>query len=426
MPLAQAINSAFSAPESSEQQREELAVLEGHDADIPTEVQGSWGVEGVHTAEVQETSSELPEAAPLTALATASPPNTSDPSHATHDSSINAQQEAASSNHDLAPSTIPQWVPSSNPEVRRSTASEVEPSTRSSAAEAKPSTRDHPDKATPASSELNKEIDLEAADHGSSSGEKEPEATTKQVDPNIVDWNGPNDPQNPINWSEKRKWGNVAVIASITFLTCVYSQSPMISRLTNNTIRPLASSMFAPGVPEVMTEFKSDNEQLASFVVSIYILGYAFGPLAVAPLSELYGRLPVYHVCNVLFVIFTIACALASNLNMLIGFRFLEGLFGSCPLTIGGGTIADMIVQQKRGGVMAIWALGPLMGPVIGPVAGGYLSQAKGWRWVFWVIAMAVRKPCSPRSAIMLILPGWRDYHLGNDIPSRDLSSGPP
>lgn len=148
--------------------------------------------------------------------------------------------------------------------------------------------------------------------------------------------------------------------------------------------------MFAPGVPEVMTEFKSTNIQLASFVVSVYILGYAFGPFLVAPLSELYGRLPVYHVCNISFVIFTIACAVSSDLNMLIGFRFLEGVFGSAPLTLGGGSIADMIIQEKRGAMMALWAMGPLLGPVVGPVAGGFLSQAKGWRWVFWLIAIVV------------------------------------
>lgn len=148
--------------------------------------------------------------------------------------------------------------------------------------------------------------------------------------------------------------------------------------------------MFAPGVPEVMSEFHVTNEELASFVVSIYVLGYAFGPLVIAPLSELYGRMFVYHVGNFGFFVFTIACAVSSNLNMLIGFRFLEGLFGSTPITIGGGTIADMIVQEKRGGVMAIWAMGPLLGPVIGPVAGGYLSDDVGWRWVFWVIAIAV------------------------------------
>ena len=128
---------------------------------------------------------------------------------------------------------------------------------------------------------------------------------------------------------------------------------------------PLASSMFAPSIPELMREFHSTNVQLASFVVSVYVLGYAFGPLIIAPLSELYGRLPTYHVCNAGFFIFTIGCAVSSNLNMLIGFRFVAGAFGSCPLTLGGGTIADMIVQEKRGGMMAIIAMGPLMGPVV-------------------------------------------------------------
>lgn len=150
--------------------------------------------------------------------------------------------------------------------------------------------------------------------------------------------------------------------------------------------------MFTPGVSQVLAEFNSDNKELASFVVSVYVLGYAFGPLIIAPLSELYGRLVIYHTCNILFVILTVACAVSSNFNMLIGFRFLEGTFGSCPLTIGGGTIADMIVQEKRGAVLAIWALGPLMGPVIGPVAGGYVTQAIGWRWVFWIIAIVVSR----------------------------------
>lgn len=148
--------------------------------------------------------------------------------------------------------------------------------------------------------------------------------------------------------------------------------------------------MFAPGLSLVMKEFRSDSSSLASFVVSIYVLGYAIGPLFMAPLSELYGRLLVYHVSNLLFVIFTVACAVSSNLGMFIAFRFLDGCVGSTPLVLGGGSIADLITQEKRGGIMAIWAMGPLMGPVIGPIAGGYLAQRLGWRWVFWVIAIAV------------------------------------
>ena len=188
--------------------------------------------------------------------------------------------------------------------------------------------------------------------------------------------------------------------------------------------RPLASSMFAPGVPDVMIEFQSNDEQLASFVVSIYVLGYALGPIVIAPLSELYGRLPLYHSCNLGFVIFTVACAVATDLNMLIAFRFLEGLFGSCPLTIGGGTIADIVIQEKRGAVMSIWALGPLMGPVIGPVAGGYLTQAAGWRWVFWVIAIAVRSTAWFDLFKIVLLPfclGWGHCHCCPLLSPRNL-----
>lgn len=155
-------------------------------------------------------------------------------------------------------------------------------------------------------------------------------------------------------------------------------------------LSPLASSMFTPGIPKVLEEFHSHNLELSSFVVSVYVLGYAFGPLVIAPLSEMYGRLVIYHTCNIFFVIMTIACAVSSNFNMLIAFRFFEGTFGSAPLTIGAGTIADMIVQERRGGVMAIWALGPLMGPVIGPVVGGFVTQSLGWRWAFWLIAIVV------------------------------------
>lgn len=190
-------------------------------------------------------------------------------------------------------------------------------------------------------------------------------------DPDVVDWDGPNDPGKALNWTQKKKLANLAVVSSITFLT------------------PLASSMVAPGIPGIMKDFHNTNETLGSFIVSIYILGYCVGPLIIAPLSELYGRLIIYHANNIIFIIFTIACAVAPDIGSLCFFRFIAGCAGSCPLTIGGGSIADMFVQEKRGGAMAIFALGPLLGPVIGPVAGGYLAQAAGWRWVFWCITIA-------------------------------------
>ncbi|KAJ9142407.1 MFS general substrate transporter [Pleurostoma richardsiae] len=188
----------------------------------------------------------------------------------------------------------------------------------------------------------------------------------------LVTWAEPadQDPENPMSWSSTRKWMTIGILSFITFLT------------------PLASSMLAPGVPLIMQEFETDSNELATFVVSVFVLGFAFGPLLIAPLSELYGRTYLYHVCNTLFTVFTAACALATSMNMLIAFRFLAGFAGVAVITCGSGTIADLMPPEQRGRAMALWSLGPMLGPVVGPVCAGFLVEAKGWRWVFWVITI--------------------------------------
>lgn len=119
-----------------------------------------------------------------------------------------------------------------------------------------PSTRPH----SPANEKKVKtsttETDIEKA--GTSIRDADEKASQ---DPNTIDFDGPDDPQNPLNWGFTKKWGMVLLISAITFLT------------------PLASSMFAPGVPEVMREFGSTNNMLEGFMVSVYVLGFSFGPL---------------------------------------------------------------------------------------------------------------------------------------------------
>lgn len=146
--------------------------------------------------------------------------------------------------------------------------------------------------------------------------------------------------------------------------------------------------MFAPGIPQILEEFNETSNTVATFIMSIYILGFAFGPLIIAPLSEIYGRSPLYYAGTALFTIFSICVAVSKNIGMLMAFRFLMGLAGCVPTTIGSGSIADMVPVEMRGRAMAVWALGPLLGPCIGPVAGGFLIRAAGWRWVFWLLAI--------------------------------------
>lgn len=124
--------------------------------------------------------------------------------------------------------------------------------------------------------------------------------------------------------------------------------------------------MLAPGVQLVMEDFNTSSETFATFVVSIFVLGFACGPLLLAPLSELYGRVIIYNITNVLFLVFTVMCAVSRQTSMLLVFRFLSGFVGVASVTIGSGTIADIMPRDKRGKAVSIWSVGPILGPMIG------------------------------------------------------------
>ncbi|KAF2031949.1 MFS general substrate transporter [Setomelanomma holmii] len=188
------------------------------------------------------------------------------------------------------------------------------------------------------------------------------------LEQNLVGWDEQNDPQNPRNFPDRRKWMILGMVAAITFLS------------------PLASSIFAPGIPFVNADFHNSSQLLGSFAVSVYILGFAVGPLFLSPLSEIYGRCIVLNCSNVFFCAFTLGCALAPSLGGLIGMRFLAGLGGSACLTIGTGVIADMFVPAQRGKAVALYSMGILFGPILGPICGGFIAQRAGWRWDMWVV----------------------------------------
>ncbi|KAL4878711.1 major facilitator superfamily domain-containing protein [Aspergillus karnatakaensis] len=185
---------------------------------------------------------------------------------------------------------------------------------------------------------------------------------------NVVDWDGPDDPQNPRNWPT---WKRMAqVILATTFM------------LTAN----LAATMLAPGSAALAQEFNITSSTITSFTVSIYLAGFAVGPMVIAPLSELYGRLVIYHTSYVFYIGFIIGCALSKNTGMFLALRIFAGCASSGPMAVGGGTVADVVPPAQRGKAMSLLFTGPLLGPVLGPIIGGFVSESIGWRWTFWII----------------------------------------
>lgn len=85
-------------------------------------------------------------------------------------------------------------------------------------------------------------------------------------------------------------------------------------------------------------------------------------------MSELYGRIVVLQVTNLVFLFFNLGCGFAKTKAQIIVFRFFAGLGGSAPLAIGGGVLADLFTAEERGRAMAIYSLAPLLGPAVGPI----------------------------------------------------------
>ncbi|OGE54732.1 hypothetical protein PENARI_c005G00818 [Penicillium arizonense] len=192
----------------------------------------------------------------------------------------------------------------------------------------------------------------------------------KKDDSMIVDWEGPDDSENPRNWSPRKRWGHVVIISILALIT------------------NMAPTMCAPGAKDIAADLHITSTVVSTLTVTLYVLGIAIGPMFTSPLSEMYGRVPVYHAATTIFVAFIIGNALSKTTAQFMVFRFISGCAGGTPMALGGGTIADITSVQQRAVAMALFSMGPLAGPVLGPVIGGFLAAGKGWRWTFWLLAI--------------------------------------
>ncbi|KAI1374520.1 bicyclomycin resistance protein [Hypoxylon crocopeplum] len=195
----------------------------------------------------------------------------------------------------------------------------------------------------------------------------------------LVDFGDESDQSNPQNWSPKFKWTLIVLISSLEFAAQVF----LASSLTTT----LGTIICAPVAPQILTEFNEEDTFYITLIVSIWELGEIFGPLIVAPLSELYGRFYFYHVGTILFIVFSAACALSPSIQSLIAFRFLNGM-AVVATVLNPSMVGDLFRVEERGSAMAMVGLAPMLGPVVGPIIGGYLGDALGWRWCFWLITI--------------------------------------
>lgn len=195
--------------------------------------------------------------------------------------------------------------------------------------------------------------------------------TDKDVtrDPFLVDWNGPDDPENPQNWSNSRKYFTVAQVMLLTSITY------------------MGASIYTPGEQAIRKDFHVGHVA-ATLNLSIYVLGYGIGPIVLSPITDIakIGRQQVYIITLFFFMIFQIGIATVNNIGGMIVMRFITGVLCSPALATGGATIVDVIKQEHVPIFLGFWSTGVIVAPAIAPVLGASMVIAKNWRWAFWLM----------------------------------------
>lgn len=103
-------------------------------------------------------------------------------------------------------------------------------------------------------------------------------------------------------------------------------------------------------IPKITEEFHITSQEQKVLPISVYLIGYVFGPIIWGPLSEHLGRRTLSIITFTLFTIFTMACGFSPNWASLLVFRLFCGVFGSAPIAIVAGILADIYGEPRTRG----------------------------------------------------------------------------
>lgn len=195
-------------------------------------------------------------------------------------------------------------------------------------------------------------------------------------------FNSPLDPDHPHNWSTARKLIFVAIVNAGIFAVT------------------FASGILGPAAA-VLAEQHHVSPVVMQLGVSLYVAGFAVGPLVWGPILEAYGR-------NIPSIISLFCCGLchvplglAPNVATVLVSRFLAGTFGACVMTAGAAMVSELYGPIERGTVLAFNALFVNLGSVMAPIVGSYIVARHSWRWLAW-ITLIVFGCVAPVAAIFL------------------------
>jgi DHA2 family multidrug resistance protein len=157
-----------------------------------------------------------------------------------------------------------------------------------------------------------------------------------------------------------------------------------ICAMTATIMQALDTTIANVALPYMQGTLSASQDQI-NWVLTSYIVAAAIMTAPVGWIANRFGRKRIFIVCSAGFTIASVLCGLAQDINQMVLFRLLQGVFGAALVPLSQAVMLDSYSLQERAKAMSIWGMGVMMGPIMGPSLGAWLTETYSWHWVFFV-----------------------------------------
>src|ERR1700710_2518092 len=157
-----------------------------------------------------------------------------------------------------------------------------------------------------------------------------------------------------------------------------------ICAMTATIMQALDTTIANVALPYMQGTLSASQDQI-NWVLTSYIVAAAIMTAPVGWIANRFGRKRIFIICSAGFTIASLLCGVAQDINQMVLFRLLQGVFGAALVPLSQAVMLDSYALHERAKAMSIWGMGVMMGPIMGPSLGAWLTETYSWHWVFFV-----------------------------------------
>jgi DHA2 family multidrug resistance protein len=157
-----------------------------------------------------------------------------------------------------------------------------------------------------------------------------------------------------------------------------------ICAMTATIMQALDTTIANVALPYMQGSLSASQDQI-NWVLTSYIVAAAIMTAPVGWIANRFGRKRIFILCSGGFTVASVLCGVAQDINQMVLFRLLQGVFGAALVPLSQAVMLDSYALHERAKAMSIWGMGVMMGPIMGPSLGAWLTETYSWHWVFFV-----------------------------------------